>query len=66
MGSLFSLEKQEQDLAIFFSLTGQDKQAARTISVRTLSSANGWKRIAEELEKLYLKDESSPAYEAYK
>ena len=61
-----SLEKWEQGLAIFFSLTGQDKQAARTISVKTLSSANGWKYTTEEPDKLYLKDESSPAYEAYK
>ena len=60
------LEKEEQGLAVFFSFTGEDKQAVRIIGVKTLSSADGLKLGIEELDKLYLKDESSPAYEAYK
>ena len=58
--------KKGQGLALFFSFTGEDKQAVRIRGVKTLSSANGLKLIIEELDKLYLKDESSPAYEAYK
>ena len=60
------LEKEEQGRAVFFSLTGEDKQAVRIIGVKTLSSADGLKLAIEELDKLYLEDESSPAYEAYK
>ena len=60
------LEKEEQGLAVFFSFTGEDKQAVRIIGVKTLSSADGLKLAIEKLDKLYLEDESSPAYEAYK
>ena len=60
------LEKEEQGRAVFFSLTGEDKQAVRIIGVKTLSLADGLKLAIEELDKLYLEDESSPAYEAYK
>ena len=42
-------------------VTGQDKQAVRTI--RVVSPTNGLKLIAE-LDKLYLKDESSSVYMA--
>ena len=59
-----SLEKQKQGLAVFLSLTGQDKQAVRNISIENLSSTDGVKLIIAELDKLYLKDESSLAYEA--
>ena len=58
--------KVEQGLAVFFSFTGEDKQAVRIIGVKTLSSADGLKLAIEKLDKLYLEDESSPAYEAYK
>ena len=60
------LVKEEQGLAVFFSFTGEDKQAVRIIGVKTLSSADGLKLAIEKLDKLYLEDESSPAYEAYK
>ena len=58
--------KEEQGLAVFFSFAGEDKQAVRIIGVKTLSSADGLKLAIEKLDKLYLEDESSPAYEAYK
>ena len=61
-----SLEKEKQGLAVFLSLTSQDKQAERTISVENLSSVNGVKLITAELDKRYLKDKSSLVYEAYK
>ena len=60
------LEKKEQGLAVFFSFTGEDKQTVRIIGVKTLSSADGLKLTIEKLDKLYLEDGSSPAYEAYK
>ena len=66
MDTFTLLEKKEQGLAVFFSFTGEDKQAVRIIGVKTLSSANGLRLIIEELDKLYLENESSPAYEAYK
>ena len=56
--------KEEQGLAVFFSFAGEDKQAVRIIGVKTLSSADGLKLAIEKLDKLYLEDESSPAYEA--
>ena len=62
--ALISWEKDKQGLAVFLSLTSQNKQAVRTVSVGILSSVNGVKIITEELDKLYLKDESSLAYEA--
>ena len=58
--------KEEQGLAVFFSFTGEDKQTVRIIGVKTLSLADGLKLAIEKLDKLYLEDESSPAYEAYK
>ena len=58
--------KVEQGLAVFFSFTAEDKQAVRIIGVKILSSADGLKLAIEKLDKLYLEDESSPAYEAYK
>ena len=61
--ALTLLEKDKQGLAVFLALTGQDKQAVRNISVGNLNSVNGVKRIIEELDKLYLKDESSLMYE---
>ena len=60
------LEKEKQGVAVFFSFTSEGKQAVRIIGVKTLSSADGLKLAIEELDKLYLEDESSPAYEAYK
>ena len=62
--ALISWEKDKQGLAVFLSLTSQNKQAVRTVSVGILSSVNGVKIITEELDKLYLKDESSLGYEA--
>ena len=64
--ALTLLEKDKQGLAVFLSLTSQDKHALRTIIVENLRSANGVKLIIEELGKFYLKDESSLVYEAYK
>ena len=60
------LEKEKRGLAVFLSLTVQDKQAVRTVRVENLSLANGVKLIMEELDKLYLNGENSQAYEAYK
>ena len=64
MGSFYFIRKGEQGLAVFFSFTDQDKEAVRTISLKTLSSANGLKLIIEELDKLSLKDESNSVYES--
>ena len=64
MGSFYFARKGEQGLAVFFSFTDQDKEAVRTISLKTLSLANGLKLMIEELEKLSLKDESNPANES--
>ena len=44
------LEKEEQGLAVFFSFTGEDKQAVRIVGVKTLSSADGLKLGIEELD----------------
>ena len=33
--------REKQGLVVFFSLTGQDKQAVRNVSVENWSSANG-------------------------
>ena len=44
------LEKEEQGLAVFFSFTGEDKQAVRIIGVKTLRSADGLKLGIEELD----------------
>ena len=57
--------KVELGLAVFFSFTAEDKQAVRIIGVKILSSADGLKLAIEKLDKLYLEDGSSPAYEAY-
>ena len=59
------LEKEKQGLAVFLSMTGQDKQAVGTLSKENLSLVNGVKPIIDKLHKLFLNDESSLAYEAY-
>ena len=58
------LEKEKRGLAVFLSLTVQDKQAVRTVRVENLSLANGVKLIMEELDELYMNEENSQAYEA--
>ena len=47
-----SLVSEKQDLAVFRTLTGQDKEAVRNICVENLSPGNGLKLIIEELDKL--------------
>ena len=63
MGSFYFTRKGEQGLTVFFSFTDQDKEGVRTTSLKALSSTNGLKLTIEELDKLSLKDESTPAYE---
>ena len=63
--ALALLKRGKQGLAVFLSLIGLNKKTVRTISVENLSSVNGVNLIIAELDKLYLKNESSLACEAY-
>ena len=57
-----SLSKAKQGPAVYLSLSNQDKQAIRNIPLQDLGSEKGIEFIISELDKLYLKDESSLAY----
>ena len=60
-----SLEKKKQAPAIFLTLTGQAREAVLGVDLEVLASDTGVDELIKELDKLYAKDETCTAYEAY-
>ena len=60
-----SLPEEKRAPAIFMTLRGEAKEAILNMDIALLTAANGVKNLTDELDKMYLKDESSQAYEAY-
>ena len=60
-----SLERKKQAPTIFLSLSGQAHEAVLELKLDKLNDDNGVKNLLEKLGKLYLKDDTHSAYEAY-
>ena len=59
-------EKTKQGPAVYISLQGDAKEAVRSIPVADLAKEDGVKKIIDELDKIYLKDETTRAFCAIK
>ena len=60
-----SFEKKKQAPAIFLLFSGQTREAVLQLELDKLNDDNGVKNLLEKLDKLYLKDDTHSAYEAY-
>ena len=60
-----SLEKSKLGPALFLSLSGSARDAAREVSIEILNSDTGLDALIEKLDELFLKDENNAAFEAY-
>ena len=60
-----SLPEEKRAPAILMTLSGEAKEAVLNMNIEALTDKTGVKNLIEELDKMYLKDESSQAYEAY-
>ena len=60
-----SLEKSNLGPALFLSLSGSARDAAREVSIEILNSDTGLDALIEKLDELFLKDENNAAFEAY-
>ena len=60
-----SLPDEKKAPAIFMTLIGEAREAVLNMDIEKLTDKLGVKYLIEELDKMYLKDESSQAYEAY-
>ena len=66
MAAFTSSERKTQSPAIFLSLSGQAHEAVLELELDKLNDDNGVKNLLEKLDdKLYLKDDTHSAYEAY-
>ena len=59
-------EKTKQGPAVYISLQGDAKEAVRSIPVADLAKEDGVKKITDELDKIYLKDETTRSFCAIK
>ena len=60
-----SIEKSKMGPALFLSLSGSARDAAREVSIEVLNSDTGLDTLIKKLDELYLKDENNAAFEAY-
>ena len=59
------MEVKKEALAIFFTLSGQAKEAALELELDVTNADDGVKKLLEKLDGLYLKDSHQTAYQAY-
>ena len=60
-----SYEKKKRGPALFLSLTGSARDAAREIPLEEIDKDDGMSKLLTKLDELYLKDENNTAFEAY-
>ena len=60
-----SVPEEKRAPVIFITLTGEARQAILNMDIEKLTEKTGVNNLMGELDKMYLKDESSQAYEAY-
>ena len=60
-----SLEKSKVGPALFLSLSGSARDAAREVPIEVLNSDTGLDTLIKKLDELFLKDENNAAFEAY-
>ena len=63
--SFITLDKKKLGPAVFLSLAGEARDAAREISEEDLCKENGLDVLITKLDSLFLKDENNSAFEAY-
>ena len=63
--AFMSVPEEERVLAIFMILTGEAREAILSMDIEKLTEKTGVNSLMAELDKMYLKDESSQAHEAY-
>ena len=62
---LTDLPEDKHGAALLRSLDGDAKKAAQKVPIQTIITAEGWKEILAELDKLYEKDKSASKYNAF-
>ena len=60
-----SVPEEKRAPAIFMTLTGEAREAILNMDIEKLTEKAGVNNLMAELDKMYLKDESLQAYEAY-
>ena len=60
-----SVPEEKHAPAIFMTLTGETREVILNMDIEKLTEKTGVNNLMVELDKIYLKDESSQAYEAY-
>ena len=66
MATFYIIRRKKYGPAIFLSLSGQAREAVLELELDKLNDDNGVKNVLETLDKLYVKDDTHSAYEAYK
>ena len=65
MGGIYVCPKRKNTPAIFMTLTGEAREAILNMDIEKLTEKTDANNLMAELDKMYLKDKSSLAYEAY-
>ena len=60
------LEKKKQGPALYLTLTGRACECVRELTPEVIGGDDGVKKIIEKLDKLFMKDQSTRAYLAFK
>ena len=60
-----SIPEEKRAPAIFMALAGEAKEAVLNMDLEKLTAKDGVVNLIDTLDRMYLKDESSQAYEAY-
>ena len=60
------LEKKKQGPALYLTLTGRAHECVRELTPEVIGGEDGVKKIIEKLDKLFMKDQNTRAYLAFK
>ena len=60
------LEKKKQGPALYLTLTGRARECVRELTPEVIGGDDGVKKIIEKLDKLFMKDQNTRAYLAFK
>ena len=63
---LTETKEEKLGLSVYLALKGQARDVVRNITPADLNTADGYKRIMEELDRVYLKDQTTQAFCAFK
>ena len=63
---LTETKEEKLGLSVYLALKGQARDVVRNITPTDLNTADGYKRIMEELDRVYLKDQTTQGFCAFK